>query len=267
MLKQRLVTALVLIPVLLLILLAMPRQTAVLVLALMVLQGAWEWSGFLRIEQTAIRVGYVALVAVLMATAWFAALDSEVLNLLLAAALGWWLVAFLWLSVMPGKVSAGAAALAGLAVLVPAWVALGRLHLVEPAGPQWVIFLLVLVSLADVGAFFAGRHFGRLKLAPRVSPGKTWEGLFGGMCLAMIVSGIALLWFSVPAGPFLALCAAVVLISVIGDLTESLFKRFAGLKDSGRIFPGHGGVLDRIDSLTAAAPLFLLGLSWLGVVA
>jgi len=104
-LKQRLLTALVLIPALLFILLVMPRHTAVVVLALMVLQGAWEWSGFLRIEQNSVRVGYVAAIALLMATAWFAALDSGVLNLLLAAALLWWLVAFLWLSVLPGKVS------------------------------------------------------------------------------------------------------------------------------------------------------------------
>lgn len=267
MLKQRLLTALVLIPVLLLMLLVMPRQTAVVVLALLVLLGAWEWSGFLRTDRVAIRVGYVVLVGLLMGAAWTAALDAAVLRLMLVVALAWWLIAFLWLSIIPARVSAAAAALAGLFVLVPAWVALGRLHLAQPAGPQWVVFLLILVSLADVGAFFAGRFFGRLKLAPRVSPGKTWEGLLGGLCLAMVMAWVGILWFGVPAGPFLALCAPVVLISVVGDLTESLFKRFAGLKDSGNVFPGHGGVLDRIDSLTAASPLFLLGLYWLGVIA
>jgi phosphatidate cytidylyltransferase len=266
-LKERLLTALVLIPALLLVLLVLPRQAALFVLALLVLLGAWEWSGFLRTGHVVIRSGYVAVIGLLMGAAWAVSPGAPALQLLLAAALVWWLVAFLWVSVMPARVSAVAAAIAGPFVLVPAWVALGRLHLSQPAGPQWVIFLILLVALADVGAFFAGRRFGRLKLAPRVSPGKTWEGLFGGLCLAMVVAGAGLMWFAVPSGPFLALCAAVVLISVVGDLTESLFKRYAGIKDSGKVFPGHGGVLDRIDSLTAAAPLFLLGLYWLGVLA
>jgi len=263
-LKQRLLTALILVPLLLVILLVLPRMAAVILLAVFVLAGAWEWSAFLRTGSAAVRAAYVLGAAALMALAWRAGVTPEGLRWLLVAALVWWLAAFVWLSLFPGKVNAAAAGVAGLCVLVPAWVALGRLHLLEE-GPQWVIFLLVLVSLADVGAFFAGRQFGRSKLAPRVSPGKTWEGLLGGVALAMIVAGLGVAWFSVPAGAFLALCAAVVLLSVVGDLTESLFKRYAGLKDSGSIFPGHGGVLDRIDSVTAAAPLFLLGLTWLGV--
>lgn len=267
MLKQRLLTALVLVAVLLVILLVLPGQVAVGILGLLILQGAWEWSAFLRTSSTAMRAGYVVVVGVLMILAWLAALDPEVLKVLLAVALLWWIVAFLWLSLRPGNVTPVSAAIAGLLVLIPAGVALGHLHLLDPSGPQWVIFLVILVSLADVGAFFAGRFFGRLKLAPRVSPGKTWEGLLGGLCLSMVTAWLGSLWFAVPAGPFLALCAPVVLVSVVGDLTESMFKRYAGLKDSGTLFPGHGGVLDRIDSLTAAAPLFLLGLYWFGVIA
>ncbi len=266
MLKQRLLTALVLVPVMLVILLVLPRVAAVAVLTLLALLGAWEWSAFLRTHRIAIRVGYVLLVGLLLIAAWTLAVSPSGLQALLAAALVWWLIAFLWLTTVPGKVSAAATALAGLCVLVPAWLALTRLQLAGPQGPQWVIFLLVLVSLADVGAFFAGRYFGRLKLAPRVSPGKTWEGLLGGLCLAIAVAWLGAWWFAVPAGPFLALCTPVVLISVVGDLTESMFKRFAGLKDSGNLFPGHGGVLDRIDSVTAAAPLFLVGLRWLGTL-
>lgn len=266
MLKQRLLTALILVPVFLVILLVLPRPVGVLVFALMVLIGAWEWSAFLRTGNSLARAGYVLVAAALMALAWQAGTTADGLRWLLAGSLAWWLVAFIWVSVFPGRVNAIAAGLAGLFVLVPAWVALSRLHLAAPVGPQWVVFLLVLVSLADVGAFFAGRQFGRLKLAPRVSPGKTWEGMFGGIVLAMCVALAATAWFSPPLGPFLALCAAAVLLSVVGDLTESLFKRYAGLKDSGTIFPGHGGVLDRIDSVTAAAPLFLLGLGWLGML-
>ena len=253
MLKQRLFTALVLV--------------AVLLVVLMILQGAWEWSAFLHTEKAALRAVYVVVIGVLMVAAWVLARDADVLRELLVVAVVWWLVAFLWLSLMPGRVTPGAAAVAGLLVLLPTWLALSHLHLLNPAGPQWVIFLIILVSLADVGAFFAGRFFGSVKLAPRVSPGKTWEGLLGGVCLSMVTAWIGSLWFGVPAGPFLALCAPVVLVSVVGDLTESMFKRYAGLKDSGTIFPGHGGVLDRIDSLTAASPLFLLGLYWFGVIA
>jgi len=265
--RQRLVTALVLVAALLVILLLLPRSVALGVLALMILQGAWEWSAFLRVGSRGLRAAYVVAVGALTAVAWLALRDGEALRTVLAVAVAWWGVAFLWLSLRPASVTPASAALAGVFVLVPAGLALGHLHLLVPAGPQWVVFLVVLVSFADVGAFFAGRYFGRLKLAPRVSPGKTWEGLLGGLCLSMAMAWVGARWFGVPAGPFLALCAPVVLVSVVGDLTESLFKRYAGLKDSGTIFPGHGGVLDRIDSLTAASPLFLLGLHMLGVAA
>ena len=126
-----------------------------------------------------------------------------------------------------------------------------------------MLFLLLLVWAADIGAFFAGRSFGRLKLAPQVSPAKTWEGVLGGLGAAALVAAAGAWWFDLPRVAFLSLCLAVALISVVGDLTESMFKRYAGLKDSGSVFPGHGGVLDRIDSVTAAAPLFLLGLRWM----
>ncbi len=131
-----------------------------------------------------------------------------------------------------------------------------------------MLFLLVLVWAADIGAFFAGRRFGRVKLAPRVSPSKTWEGVSAACSFAVAHrrdrrrGGSALRRLA-----FVSLCVAVVLLSIVGDLTESMFKRYAGLKDSGSIFPGHGGVLDRIDSVTAAAPAFLLGLAQLEGIA
>jgi phosphatidate cytidylyltransferase len=130
-----------------------------------------------------------------------------------------------------------------------------------------VLFCLLLVWMADIGAYFAGRRFGRRRLAPEVSPGKTWEGVLGGVaaCIPVAVGGS--FWVSVPLGGFLVLCLATVACSIVGDLTESLLKRFAGVKDSGTLFPGHGGVMDRIDSLTAAAPVLLLGLTVLGVLA
>jgi phosphatidate cytidylyltransferase len=142
-------------------------------------------------------------------------------------------------------------------------LALARLH---AHGPQLLLFLFLLVVAADVGAYFAGRRFGRNKLAPRVSPGKTWEGVLGGFVAAALLAAFGVWWFAVDAPRFLGLCMIVVVASIIGDLTESLFKRHAGLKDSGTLLPGHGGLLDRVDSVTAAAPVFLVGLERLGLL-
>jgi len=198
--------------------------------------------------------------------AWAFAATERGLSIILATALAWWLVALLWLVVSPARANARAAAIAGMLVLVPAWVALSKLHTATAQGPQLVLFLLLLVVAADVGAYFTGRRFGRRKLAPQVSPGKTWEGVAGGLIAAgaMAVPGIA--WPGVSVGPCMVLCVAVVAASVVGDLTDSLFKRHAGLKHSGHLLPGHGGVLDRIDSVTAAAPLFVVGLDRLDVL-
>ena len=152
-------------------------------------------------------------------------------------------------------------------MLIPAWASVVALHGVDPGGPQLVISLLILVSVADSGAYFAGRHWGRVKLAPAISPGKTREGVYGALA-GSVIFALLLAWFRPETGHpalLVLLCLAVTLISVAGDLFESLLKRQAGVKDSGKLLPGHGGVLDRIDSLTAAAPLYLLGLLHLGL--
>ena len=157
--------------------------------------------------------------------------------------------------------------IAGSLCVIPAWCALGWLHS-EALGPRWTLFALVLIWAADSGAYFVGSKFGKHKLAPAISPGKTWEGVVGGMAAAMLLAvlvlkGLGLSWSALPA---LALLTAITAgISVVGDLFESLMKRHAGLKDSGTIFPGHGGVMDRIDSLLAALPVFVVGKSWLGL--
>jgi len=127
--------------------------------------------------------------------------------------------------------------------------------------------VLVLAWAADIGAYFAGGRFGRLRLAPIVSPNKTWEGVIGGLAAGFVVALAGLAWFDLPALAFVSLCIAAVLVSVVGDLLESMFKRQRGLKDSGSLLPGHGGVLDRIDSLTSSVPLLALGFGWLGLVA
>ncbi len=181
----------------------------------------------------------------------------------LYASLGWWALALLWIAVAPASVNRGRAAVAGLFALVPVWLALVRLH---AQGPQLMLFLLLLVVAADIGAYFAGRALGKHKLAPRVSPGKTWEGVGGGLVAAALMAAFGVWWFSMDTVPFMALCILVAIASVVGDLTESMFKRHAGLKDSGTLLPGHGGVLDRVDSVTAAAPVFLIGLERLGLL-
>jgi phosphatidate cytidylyltransferase len=158
----------------------------------------------------------------------------------------------------------------GALVLVPAFIALARLLSVVQGiahGPEAVLCLVLLVVASDVGAYFAGRKYGRLKLAPQVSPSKTWEGAAGGLLFVALLAAAGALIFGLPMIATVAFGCAIGLISIVGDLTESMFKRSAGLKDSGRLLPGHGGMLDRIDSVTAAAPLYALGLFSSGVLA
>ena len=266
-LRKRVITAVVLAAALLVILLWMPQVWTVAALTTMVLAGAWEWSAFLRSPALSLRVGYVALVGVLLLLAWRASAEPDVRQLILAAAVIWWLAALVWIVFAPRRVAPWAAALAGVLALVPSWLALMWLLHASLQGKWWVLFVLVLVWVADIGAYFFGRRFGRVRLAPEVSPGKTWEGVLGGAALSALVAVGGSAWFHVPLAVFLPLCLAAVGFSIVGDLTESLLKRFAGVKDSGTVFPGHGGVMDRIDSLTGAAPVLLLGLTLLGVIA
>jgi phosphatidate cytidylyltransferase len=160
--------------------------------------------------------------------------------------------------------------LCGLPVLVPAFIALARLQVTTmefARGPQIVLWLVLMVIFADIGAYFTGRRWGRRKLAPRVSPGKTQEGALGGLSMAALAGWGGAVYFGFPPLAAVGFGCAVGVFSIIGDLTESMFKRAAGLKDSGALLPGHGGLLDRIDSVTAAAPLYALGLFGTGVIA
>ncbi|HED18386.1 MAG TPA: phosphatidate cytidylyltransferase, partial [Gammaproteobacteria bacterium] len=159
--------------------------------------------------------------------------------------------------------------LLGCGLMVSTWLALVVLHSRPDQGAYWVLYLLVLVWVADSGAFFTGRQLGRTKLAPKVSPGKTWEGVFGGLVACALFAFAYARFFlglqgAAMAG-FVLVSLVTVLFSVVGDLLESLLKRQRGVKDSGALIPGHGGVLDRLDSLFAAAPIFLLGLRWTGL--
>jgi phosphatidate cytidylyltransferase len=263
-LQTRIITAVALGGSLFSVVLFLPAQATLLVLALLVLAGAWEWSAFLRAPHLAWRVLYVLAIAALLFPVWSYTAAAEGRDILFGIAVAWWAAAFAWILLAPRRAAPWSAALAGVLVLVPAWVALARLRTDLPRGAEWILFAFVLVWMADIGGYFFGRRFGRTKLAPNVSPGKTWEGVLGGFLLSGVVAIAGSLWFDAPMYGFLALCLAVVAFSVVGDLTESLLKRFAGVKDSGTIFPGHGGVMDRIDSITAAAPVLYFGLTTLG---
>jgi phosphatidate cytidylyltransferase len=231
-----------------------------------VFAAAWEWAGFAQLTSAPGRLAYAAGVsAALVGVEWLAR-DPRWLDILLRASAAWWLIAFVWLALRAQAGGRAAAGIVGFLVLVPAGLGLDHLVMLQPHGRLLLLYLLVLIAAADVGAYFGGRAYGRRKLAPHVSPGKTWEGLAAGMLAASAVGVVGALLFDVPFWTWLFLCELVALVSVIGDLTESMFKRHVGLKDSGNLLPGHGGVLDRIDSLTAAAPTFLFGLLALGLV-
>jgi phosphatidate cytidylyltransferase len=270
MLKLRILTAAVLIGLLLLCLFVLAPPRTVIAFAAFSTVGAWEWAGFGGLHGGAARLAYACAIALLLLLSWLWTGDPKHLLILLSGACVWWAIAFLWLVLAPERHQPRLALLCGVPVLVPAFVALSRLAIAGNGfarGPQIVLWLLLLVIGADMGAFFAGRNFGRYKLAPRVSPGKTWEGAIGGLCAVALVALGGALYFGLPVLPCVAFGCAVGIFSVVGDLTESMFKRSAGLKDSGGLLPGHGGILDRIDSVTAAAPLYALGLFGSGVIA
>ena len=185
--------------------------------------------------------------------------------MLLTLAVAWWAVVLISLIVFRRPISPATAAATGLPVLVPGWFAFAYVIEHAPRGAALVFVALLIVWAADVGAFFAGRWLGHTKLAPAVSPGKTWEGVVGGAILAAVAGIGAASWLAVSWATFAGLALACALVSVVGDLSVSRLKRNVGLKDSGRWLPGHGGVLDRIDSLTAALPAYALGLKLAGL--
>jgi len=263
-LKARIATAAVLIA-LLLVVLWLPPIATVLALTGIVLAGAWEWSAFLRSPAPAMRWSYVVLVAAVLPLTWRLSALPGGTRVVLMAAVIWWIIALAWVIFAPRRVARWSAALAGLLALVPAWLALMHLRLEVPRGAEWTLFVLILVWVADIGAFFFGRRFGKKRLAPEVSPGKTWEGAVGGFAVSALVAVAGSGWFGIAPVAFVPLCLIAVAFSIVGDLTESLLKRFAGMKDSGTLFPGHGGVMDRIDSVTGAAPVLVFGLIALGV--
>ncbi len=286
MLKQRVITALLLLPVAFLLLVRPPDEFLMLLIPVIGLL-AWEWAGLSEITRPLGRLAYSVLVMGIIGVLW--ALSPVVefwpaplwpgkwemsapLAILIAS---WcvWLLGWILVILYPraqGIWARGFAvrALAGLILLPGAFVALVSLralqYLPEPLHGAWVLlFMLVIIWAADIGAYFAGKTLGKHKLAPSVSPGKTWEGAIGGAILALVVASVGIWLMGWPVANkaiFAAVVILLVIISVFGDLFESMCKRKAGIKDSSQILPGHGGLLDRLDSTIAVAPFFLLAL-------
>ena len=264
-LRARIVTALLLAAVVIVVLVWLPPEVAVVLISVAIFGAGFEWAGFVQLRSRSARLSYAAAILLALTGAEMLAADPRWLAYILRGAAVWWLVAFVWLALRAQSGGRLAAAIVGFLVLVPAGIGLSHLVTLHPHGQLLLLYLLVLIAAADVGAYFGGRTFGHRKLAPHVSPGKTWEGFAAGMLAAATVGVAGAFLFDMSFWPWLFLCELVALVSVVGDLTESMFKRHVGLKDSGKLLPGHGGLLDRIDSLTAAAPTFLLGLLVLGL--
>jgi phosphatidate cytidylyltransferase len=270
MLRQRIITAAIAALVVLFAIFALPTAAFAVGLAIVLLVGAWEWGMLGRLDRIPSRAMYVAVLGAIGGlAALLMAWHGWVPLLLTGACLNWlylgWRVGNYDRNPDTGIKPTGVRVLGAL-VLVPTWVALVWLHGRPDLGPALVLMTLSLVWAADTGAYFAGRRWGRRKLAPRVSPGKTREGAYGGLMAVVAVAiagGIGLGIGGSRWLPFVLLCVVCFLASILGDLLESMIKRQRGVKDSGTILPGHGGVMDRIDSLTAAAPVFAWGMLWI----
>jgi len=266
-LKQRVITGVVLVVAVLFgVLIPTPPIFAIFSMIVFISLSGWEWSRLVSLidNQRTIFIVALLLVSVLVYASdgfrWF----FIVLGVII------WMIFLILLAIYEKDTSvykdnAWLLRLAAFLVLIPAWASLITL---QQFYPLLVLYLVFLIAIADSGAYFSGKAFGKTKLAPELSPGKTREGMFGGLAGATIWSILGAAYFGLPTAGwlfFILLSMAVALFSVAGDLFESLIKREAGQKDSGSILPGHGGILDRIDGLLAALPLFTLGVFWGGI--
>lgn len=272
MLIHRVLAALVLIPLVIILLFWAPLSLFACVMIAVCGIAAWEWSQFLSLEKVTSKMVFVAVSLIVLALIYFIPQftdsNNKFYSSILTLSVVWWLVALLLVISYPSTTrywhhSMFIKVLFAFFTLVPFFVGMLELrstdYINNPySGAAMLLYIFVLVWATDSGAYFAGRALGKRKLAPKVSPGKTVEGFMGGVGLAIVISlvvyvtGLFAMTFSV----FMMSSILAILASVLGDLTESMFKRDAKIKDSGHLIPGHGGILDRIDSLTAAIPIF-----------
>ena len=265
MLLARVISAIVMVVVFLFGLFVLDEMGFMFFIGAVVVVASWEWARLSNIRSQRGRLSFAGLVGTLLYG--IAIFDGQSMSLLITPFL--WALALYWVMIYPRVTlwqSSFIRLLFGAAILMTTWSALVILKQ-QALFVHWILLLMGLIWGADSGAYFSGRYFGKRKLAVNVSPGKSWEGVLGGVVLTQC--GVALFAYyqamSLAAGLLLAAIALVtVLVSVLGDLTESLFKRHEGVKDSSHLIPGHGGVMDRVDSLTSAAPIFVLLLGILG---
>lgn len=270
MLIQRILTAIVLIPLVIIALFFAPLSIfSYLIIAVCAL-AAWEWRNFLakKNEKTVLLFFIVFSIVLLYFIPIESTLKSQLFALIICLSVIWWLTALLLVVGYPNSAKYWSKSpliklLFAFFTLVPFFIGMLELRTINYSvnsytGAIWLLYVFVLVWATDTGAYFAGRAIGKRKLAVKVSPGKTVEGFIGGVSLATLVCVIAYLtgYFNINFTQFLFSSLLAILASVLGDLTESMFKREAGIKDSGNLIPGHGGILDRIDSLTSAVPVF-----------
>ncbi|MDH3714596.1 MAG: phosphatidate cytidylyltransferase [Gammaproteobacteria bacterium] len=263
MLRLRVMTALAMFAAIVSAVVWLDTQWLGLALGVIILTGAWEWGALSGLRSPGAKIAYVAGMAVL-ALATVSYLPDAALP---AVGCLWWLLVTARILVgqaavpLQGRVSRAWLA-AGPMTLLPAYSAILYLHRSDSFGAVFLLYAMSIVWVADIGAYFTGRRWGMRKLAPAISPGKSWEGAAGALALVTAYGVVGGWWFSAtPTAAALLVIVAMAagLVSIIGDLFESLLKRAAQRKDSGTLLPGHGGVLDRIDSLTAAMPVFASG--------
>ena len=282
MTRTRLLAALFMTPLAIAAVLLLPTPWLVALTAIVFLAGLWEWFRLAEIDDTLQRTILLVLnLAVMVAIVWAsrssAGFSYVLFQVAVVVGVLWWLLAMLWLRHFEFASDHDTHArvfklAAGSLSVIPAWCALALIHGSSPNGHRWLFLALAIVWAADTGAYFAGRYLGGTlfkgrKLSPRISPNKTIEGLLGGMATSVVVAmvGAPLAGASVAQLPLVAVVVVVTVgFSVVGDLFESLLKRHVGAKDSGDLIPGHGGILDRIDSVLAALPVFALGKGLLG---
>lgn len=273
MLLQRFITALVLVPLVVLLILLSPTGLLALVAAAAFLLALREWMQLSGISRPRALAAGLVVATLVFALLW-SARAAAWMPLALVAGVAWWLIACVWLrhfafAAAPTIENRALKLLAGAFVVFPAWIAVISIDTRMVHGHAWMLLALVIVWVADIGAYFSGRAFGQRKLAPQISPGKTWAGAYGAMAAGVVVAVLGGWLLDVRGGRLLALgllAALTVAVSIVGDLLESLMKRHAQVKDSGTLIPGHGGLMDRLDSVFAALPVFAAGLLLLDVL-
>lgn len=274
MLKYRLLTAFLMGPLILWAIYAMPEKYFALFALVLLSLGAWEWSIFAGWVKPLQRGIYFVVNIALFTTVLYLQnndLQNNELNIsIVSASLLWWAICIPLLLSFPFKKDnflhkKFIKSLVGIVLLTGTFVSMILIRNNPDYGSQFILYLILIIWFADSGAYFAGRSLGKNKLIPNVSPGKTWEGVAGAFVTTLIVSVVALNLLNIPSSQtiiFIVITQVTVLYSIVGDLSESMFKRMANVKDSGHILPGHGGILDRIDSLMSGFPVFFAGL-WL----